>query len=319
MPELTHRIIQAGDLTMHIAEQGAGSPVVLCHGFPGLWYSWRNQLPALAANGFRAIAPDMRGYGRTECPADPRDYDRASTIADLVGLLDALELDQAVFVGHDFGASLVWDMPQWAPDRVKALIQLSVPRTETSAVLPTKAYASVATEHFLHMHYFQAAGPADAELGGVPERALAKIFWALSGGYRYLDIWQHPTDGNGYLDVLPDPPPLPWPWMSEEAFQYYVDEFGRTGFTGGLNWYRAADHVWREKQSRADEPVTVPTLFITGAEDPVQQMMGQDSLATMAALVPGLRDTHVIPDAGHFVQMEAATEVNTMMLEFLKN
>ena len=317
LEDVRHRTLDAEGVTLHVAEQGSGPPVVLCHGFPGLWYSWRHQLTALAAAGYRVIAPDMRGYGRSDRPAAPQDYDRRHTVADMVGILDALGIDEAVFAGHDFGAALVWDLPQWAPGRVKALMQLSVPRTPVSKLPPTEMYARMAERHFVHVHYFQDEGPADEELGREPERFLANVFWALSGGYRYLDIWRHPSDGNGYLDVLPEAPPLPWPWLSVEEFAYYVEEFRRTGFTGGLNWYRAYDHVWREKQALPDEPVTVPTMFLVGDRDPVREMMGADALTRMADLVPGLRDVHVIEGAGHFVQMEAPGEVNAAMLAFL--
>jgi pimeloyl-ACP methyl ester carboxylesterase len=235
----------------------------------------------------------------------------------MVGLLDALGIEEAVFAGHDFGAALVWDLPQWAPGRVKALMQLSVPRMPVSRRPPTEIYARMAEQHFVHVHYFQEQGPADEELGAAPERFLANVFWALSGGYRYLDIWRHPSEGNGYLDVLPEAPPLPWPWLTQDEFAYYVDEFRRTGFTGGLNWYRAYDHVWNEKQSRPDEPVTVPTMFLVGERDPVLQMMGPDALKQMEELVPGLREVHIVQRAGHFVQMEAAGEVNEAMLAFL--
>jgi pimeloyl-ACP methyl ester carboxylesterase len=317
LSEARHHMLDVGDIALHVVEQGRGLPVVMCHGFPGLWYSWRHQLPVLAEAGYRAIAVDMRGYGRSGRPASSASYDRRHTVADMVGLLDGLGIEDAVFVGHDFGAALVWDLPQWAPGRVKALMQLSVPRMPVSKRPPTELYARMAEQHFVHVHYFQEQGPADEELGAAPERFLANVFWALSGGYRYLNIWQHPSEGNGYLDVLPEAPPLPWPWLSQEEFAYYIDEFRRTGFTGGLNWYRAYDHVWNEKQSRPDEPVTVPTMFLVGERDPVLQMMGSDALKQMEGHVPGLRDVHIVEGAGHFVQMEAAGEVNEAMLAFL--
>lgn len=311
------RQVDVGEIELRVVEQGAGPAVVMCHGFPGLAHSWRNQLPVLAANGFRAVAPDMRGYGGSGRPEDPAAYDRRATVADMVGLLDALGIGSAVFVGHDFGASLVWDLPQWAPGRVRALIQLGVPRGATAPVLPSTAYARVAARHFFHVHYFQEPGVADSELAGDPAGFLSRLFWALSGGGRYFDVFRHPSEGNGYLDVLPEAPPLPWPWLSEDDFAVYVDTFTRTGFTGGLNWYRAADHIWREKQAQPDEPVTVPTVFVTGERDPVRRIMGDDSVARMRATVPGLAGVHVVPEAGHFVQMEAADEVNRIMLTFL--
>ncbi|GAA1267699.1 alpha/beta hydrolase [Pseudonocardia aurantiaca] len=311
------RTVDAGGCRLRVVEQGAGPVVILCHGFPGLAHSWRNQLPVLASNGFRAIAPDMRGYGGSGRPSDPANYDRTSTVGDMVGLMDALHLDTAVFVGHDFGANLVWDLPQWAPERVRALIQLSVPREVLPPVVPSTACKQVAESHFFHMHYFQEPGVADEELAKDPVGFLAKVFWALGGGGDYLDVFRHPSEGNGYIDVLPDAPPLPWPWMSQADFDVYVETYARTGFTGGLNWYRAMDHVWHEKQSRPGMPITVPTVFVTGEKDPVLQIVGEDALAEMRASVPGLTGVHVIPGAGHFVQMEAADEVNRIMVEFL--
>ncbi|MGO4201121.1 alpha/beta hydrolase [Rhodococcus sp. TAF43] len=313
----SHRSVRVGDIDMHIAEQGEGPPVVLCHGFPGLWYSWRHQLPALAAAGYRVIAPDMRGYGRTDAPSDPRSYDRRHTVDDMVGLLDALGIEDAVFAGHDFGAQLVWDLPTWAPGRVRALMQLSVPRMPRQPIQPTIGFRYLASQHFVHLHYFQERGPADRELGDNPKAFLAKIFHALSGANRYLDCWDFPSEGNGYLDVLPEPPVLPWSWLGEDEFDYYVREFTRTGFTGGLNWYRADDYVWEQNEELHDRPITVPVTFVAGAKDPVLEMMGKDPFETMSRMVPGLVSTHVIPDVGHFVQMEAPERVNAAMLEFL--
>ncbi|WP_424309380.1 alpha/beta fold hydrolase [Gordonia sp. (in: high G+C Gram-positive bacteria)] len=315
---IVHRIVRVGEIDMHVAEQGEGEPVVLCHGFPGLWYSWRHQMAVLADAGYRAIAPDMRGYGRTDAPTDVAAYDRAHTVADLTGLLDALGLDDAVFAGHDFGAHLTWDLPSWAPDRVRALIQFSVPRTPRQPIAPSAAFARMAQRHFVHFHYFQQPGVADAELGARPREFLAKIFHALGGDGDYLSCWGHPSEGNGYLDVLPAAPPLPWPWLSAAEFDVYLDGFTRTGFTGGLNWYRAQDLVWEQTAQSHDLPITVPTLFVAGEQDPVLSMMGAAALESTAAMVPGLASTLVVPGAGHFVQMEAAPQVNEAMLAFLR-
>lgn len=312
-----HRMLSVNGIDLHVVEQGEGPAVVLCHGFPGLWFTWRHQIGALAAAGYRVIAPDMRGYGRSSVPTDATAYDRRTTVGDLVGLLDALDIGQAVFAGHDFGAHLVWDLPAWAPGRVRALMQLSVPRTPRLPVRPTVVFAYLASQHFAHVHYFQEVGVADAELNAAPREFLAKIFHALSGANRYLDCWEFPSEGNGYLDVLPDPPALPWSWLSQDEFDYYVDEFTRTGFTGGLNWYRAEDAVWEQNANLHDVPIEVPTVFVAGARDPVLEMMGRDPFGTMRDLVPGLVGAHVVDGAGHFVQMEKPGEVNAIWLDFL--
>lgn len=309
--------VHVNGIDMAYADQGTGPAVVLCHGFPGLAFSWHHQVRALAAAGYRVIAPDLRGYGGTDAPADPAAYDRATTVADMTGLLDTLGIDRAVFAGHDFGASLTWDLPLWAPDRVAGVIVLSVPLMARSPVPPTTAYAHMAREHFLHMHYFQTPGPADAELDGDPARFLATIYWALSDADRWLSCFDHPSEGNGYLDVLPAPPPLPWPWLSREEFAVYVDAYTRAGFTGGLNWYRAMDSVWEQNARFADSTVTVPAAFIAGSREPVVKMMGADALEQMRAHVTDLRMLRLIDGAGHFVQLQCPDEVSTAMTEFL--
>ncbi|GAA4482532.1 alpha/beta hydrolase [Rhodococcus olei] len=314
----THRTLAVNGIDLHVVEQGEGQPVVMCHGFPGLWFTWRHQLDALSRAGYRVIAPDMRGYGRSSAPAGADSYDRPHTVGDIVGLLDALDIEQAVFAGHDFGAHLVWDLPAWAPGRVRALMQLSVPRTPRLPVQPTVGFRYLASQHFAHVHYFQEVGVADAELNGRPREFLAKIFHALSGANRYLDCWEFSSEGNGYLDVLPDPPALPWPWLDEAEFDYYVTEFTRTGFTGGLNWYRAEDAVWAQNETLHDVPIEVPTVFVAGAADPVLEMMGRDPFGAMRDLVPGLVGAHVIDGAGHFVQMEKPGEVNGILVDFLR-
>ncbi|NLU83239.1 alpha/beta hydrolase [Rhodococcus sp. HNM0569] len=313
----TTSVIHVNGVDLHVAEQGSGPAVVLCHGFPGLSYSWRHQLPALAAAGYRAIAPDMRGYGRSSSPGDPSEYDRVTTVADMIGLLDALGIERAFFSGHDFGAQLVWDLPRWAPERVAGLVQLSVPLTPRPPVAPSVSSAHLARKHFLHLHYFQEPGVADRELDARPADFLARVMWALSDTDRYLQVWGHPSEGNGYLDVLPPAPELPWPWLTASEFDHYVNEFTRTGFTGGLNWYRAADYVWHQNADHAHVPIEVPTAFVAGDRDPVLAMMGTDPLDTMRSLAPGLESTTLIDGAGHFVQMQEPDQVNAAMLAFL--
>ncbi|MBM4644289.1 alpha/beta fold hydrolase [Rhodococcus hoagii] len=313
---LTHRTVRVGDLDMHIAEQGEGDPIVLCHGFPGLWYSWRHQLSALSAAGYRVIAPDMRGYGRTDVPSDPREYDRRHTVDDMVGLLDALGIEQAVFSGHDFGAQLVWDLPNWAPGRVRALMQLSVPRMPRSPVRPTDGFRYMSSQHFVHLHYFQEYGPADRELGDHPREFLSKIFHALSGANRYLDCWTSRPRATATSTCCPNLRRCRGRG-SARTNSATTWTSSRAPFTGGLNWYRADDYVWEQNEELHGRPVTVPTTFIAGAKDPVLEMMGRIRSRRWPRWSRPALD-HVIPDVGHFVQMEAADQVNTAMLEFLR-
>jgi pimeloyl-ACP methyl ester carboxylesterase len=304
---------------MQITELGSGIPVILCHGFPGLGYSWRHQLRAIADAGFRAVAPDMLGYGGSSAPADPAQYEHARITADLLALLDHFGAEQGVFVGQDFGAPAVWQTALRAPERVLGLALLSVPYDpDRLPVRPSIAFAATAQEHFLHVHYFQEPGVADRELAGASREFLQRLFFALSGDFHYLDVWQHPSEGNGYLDVLPEAPRLPWRWLSTEEFEHYVDVFAATGFTGGLNWYRAFDINWEHGAEHAGARITVPTTFIAGTNEPVLQMFGDHALARMRAHVDDLRGIHLISGAGHWVQQERPAEVNQHLVEFLR-
>jgi pimeloyl-ACP methyl ester carboxylesterase len=335
-------MLDVNGIRMHVAEAGEGVPVILCHGFPQLWYSWHRQLPVLAEAGWRGLAPDMRGYGRTDAPAEVAAYGSPEVCGDVIGLIDACEADRAVLIGLDFGAQLVWETALRHPDRLLAIIVLNNPYTGRSRLRPTDGFAAVAREHFLHLDYFQEQGVADAELAADPGEFLARIYWALSGEGAYFDVFTHPADGRGYLEVLPPAPPLPWPWLSAAEFSYFADEFRRTGFTGGLNWYRAIDLRWEQSAglgaalgagtdaglgagtgaglgAGAQSPrVEVPTFFLAGEKDvDLAGFSGRDPLERMRSLVPDLRELVLVPGAGHLVQLEKPAEVNAHLLRFL--
>lgn len=301
-----------------VTDSGSGPAVVMCHGFPGLAYSFRHQVEALSGAGFRAVAPDMPGYGGTDVPEDLAGYTNDQVADRLVALLDTLGIDDAVLVGHDFGAPAVWTVAEKYPERVRGLVLLAVPYTpDRMPVRPSELFARLAQKHFLHQHYFQEPGVADRELAKDPRLLLRRLFFALSGAYDYLDIWQHCSKGNGYLDVLPCAPALPWSWLSEDEFEHYVEVFTDTGFTGGLNWYRAYDRNWEHHGDRTHE-INAPTLYIAGAADPVIAMSGPQALERMRTCVPDLRGVHLIDHAGHFVQQERAESVNRVLLDFVR-
>ncbi|MGJ3509863.1 alpha/beta fold hydrolase [Enemella sp. A6] len=319
--DFEHKQVDANGLSMHVTMAGSGPAVLMMHGFPGLGYSWRHQIRALAEAGYTAIAPDMRGYGRTDAPTEVEAYGRDKVVSDALGVLDALGIDEAVVSGHDFGATLAWDLPHWAPDRIRGVIGVSVPMMHRAPQRPSETYAAMAEEHFLHYDYFREPGMAEAEINPRTEEFLRRVFFALSGGFHYLDLWQQPSygpDGRrlGYLDVLPETPELPWPWLTQQDLDVYVEGFGH-GFTGGLNWYRANDLVWEQTAEFADDPITCPAVFVAGARDTVVEMFGAAGLESMRDLAPNLTDIHIIEGAGHFVQMEAAEEVNKIFLDFL--
>jgi len=338
---MEHVRVETNGIAMHAVSEGEGPAVLFCHGFPGLWYSWRHQLPVVAEAGFRAIAVDMRGYGRTDRPLRASEYGNQTLVRDLTGLLDAFEIDTAVFVGHDFGAQACWAAALHAPERVRGVVSLAVPYgvgfaskkkqgTEKKVEKrrrppkPSNIYAEIAKQHFLHLNYFQTVGPAETELGASPRKFMKRIYWALSAGGSLLDFKKFPSEGTGYLDVLAEPSkPLPWPWLSEEDLDYLVEEYMRAGadtaFIGGLNSYRAMDVNWKHDPDYGRVAVTAPALFVCGDKDPVLQMITPKSLETMPERVPNLRGTHLIANAGHFVQQEQPDAVNDVLIRFLRS
>ncbi|WP_245722028.1 alpha/beta hydrolase [Nocardia crassostreae] len=315
--ELTHRIVDTGAVRMHVADQGEGHPVIFCHGFPHTWFMWHRQLPAVAAAGFRALAPDLRGYGRTDAPADPEAYTNEAVIGDLLALLDDIGADRAVFVGLDFGAQLVWELSLRHPDRVAGVVVLNNPFAPRPPRAPSAFWTKAAERHFLHLSYFQTPGIADAELSADPRGFLARVYYSLSADYHYLDTWKNPP-GLGYLDVLPQAPALPWPWLSQPEFDTLVADFERTGFTGGLNWYCNLDRNWALTAAYADAKIEVPTYFLYGENDPdMEGFSGRDPLATLRANVTDLRQVREVPAAGHLVQLERTDAVNDFLLAAL--
>jgi pimeloyl-ACP methyl ester carboxylesterase len=307
------RIVRSNGIDLAVAEQGDGLAVVLCHGFPELAYSWRHQMPALAAAGYRAIAPDLRGYGGSSIPDDVAAYDIVNLTDDLTGLLDALGQERAVFVGHDWGAIVVWNLAVLAPERVRGVAGLSVPFVPRSPLPPTQLMRALAGDRFFYILYFQAVGPADQELAHDPRAAVARIMWSASGDAPREAIRRLPKEGTGYLDMLSDPPALP-PWLSSQDVDVYATAFDRTGFTGGLNYYRNMDRNWELTEHVAGAKVTQPALFVVGERDPVLRMTPPQ---VMDGWLEDLRASVVVPGAGHWVQQERPDEVNAALLGFL--
>jgi len=323
---MQHHQLERGDVSLHFVSMGEGPLVLLAHGFPGLWYSWRHQLPVLAEAGYRAVALDMRGYGRSSRPLDSAAYHFDHLAADLLAVQDYFGTSESVLVGHDFGANLAWHMSLHHPQRFPAIAVLASPRGMPLAggadVRPSSLFAQIAGQHFFHMHYFQAEGVAEADLVGREAEFLKRLFWALSAEGDLLDWQRYPSGGTTYLDVLAEPSQgLPWRWLSQEEFDYYCGEYlaaepGQV-FAGGLNSYRAMDANWTSFRDSLQDKIHCPVLFLAGAEDPVIKLCDPAVFTRMRASVPGLRGELLVPAAGHFVQQEQAAATNRALLAFL--
>jgi pimeloyl-ACP methyl ester carboxylesterase len=259
---LKQRQVDINGVQLRLTEAGnPGAPVVLLvHGFPNLGYSWRRVMPALAAAG---LAPDQRGYGGSSRPEDIDGYDIAALTADLVGLLDDVGAQRAVWVGQDLGGMVVWAAGHLHPDRVAGVVGLNFPPVPRGKLPPTRAYRKMVGDNFLYMLYFQEPGVADAELGQDPARTLRRIisFDLHSLTDPDVAIRMISPGPTGFIDRLPEPNKIP-AWLSSDEFDYYVAEFARTGFTGALNWYRNFDRNWEVLANPTATTIDVPALLI---------------------------------------------------------
>jgi pimeloyl-ACP methyl ester carboxylesterase len=316
MSNVTHRTIETNGIHLHVAEQGDGPLVVLCHGFPESWYSWRHQLTALAEAGFHAVAPDMRGYGESDAPEAIDQYTLLHLLGDMVGLLDALGASQAVIVGHDWGAPVAWQAARLRPDRFRAVIGLSVPYRPRGPVRPTSVMPQTEDAMFYQL-YFQKPGVAEAEHERDVGTTFRKILYSISGDAPERPVGMVPWDG-GFLSRMAEPTALPI-WLGDADIDFYVAQFSRTGFRGGLNWYRNIDRSWELLAPFDGVPIAVPALYIAGDRDPVVKFPGMDSvIPNLSKFVPHLRGTFMLPGCGHWTQQERPAEVNGAIIDFLR-
>jgi pimeloyl-ACP methyl ester carboxylesterase len=316
VPGARRRRVARDGVELSVLDAGEGFPVVLAHGFPELGYSWRHQIPALAAAGNRVLAPDQRGYGRSSRPEAVADYDIAHLTGDLLGLLDDIGEERAVFVGHDWGAMVVWQLALLAPERVAGVVGMSVPFLPRGAMPPTQLFRQVMGDSFFYMLYFQEPGVADADLGRDPAATMTGMLAGLTlvdGAAAPDALPPMANDGRGFVERLPQPDELP-PWITQAELDRYIAEFTRTGFTGGINWYRNLDRNWELSEPLAGAKVEVPALFIGGSGDPVLLMTPP---AVMDGWLADDRGRILVDGAGHWVQQEKPDEVNAALIGFV--
>jgi pimeloyl-ACP methyl ester carboxylesterase len=324
MSELKHRVVEANGIRIHIAEQGSGPLVLLCHGFPESWYSWRHQLKALAQAGYHAVAPDMRGYGETDRPDEIDRYTLFHLVGDMVGVLDALEEKNAVIVGHDWGAPVAWHAALMRPDRFRAVVGLSVPYRPRGRVQPTTVMPQDADSMFYQL-YFQTPGVAESELEADTRISLRKTLYSGSGnvprrnpGAASSGVGMVPRSG-GFLTRMKDPSSLP-PWLTETDIDVYARQFQHSGFRGGLNWYRNIDRNWELLAPYAGASVSVPALYMAGDLDLVVSFPRmKEVIADLSRYIPQLTASIMLPGCGHWTQQERAAEVNDAIIRFLSS
>jgi pimeloyl-ACP methyl ester carboxylesterase len=310
-------MVDAGGLRMHVAEAGEGPLVVLLHGFPESWYSWRHQLTALAAAGYRAVAPDQRGYGATGGPDDVPAYGMLHLAGDVMSLLDALGEDTAVVAGHDWGAPVAWHAALFRPDRVRGVIGLSVPYRPRGSSPPVAAMRAAYGDNF-YMVYFQPPGVADAELAADPPATFRRLLTAASGSGTAGDWPAVVPPGGGFLDLCPEPAALP-SWLTAADIDIFAAQFAESGFTRPLNWYRNLDRNWELTRAWRHAPVLVPALYLAGEQDMVVNFPGaRASLGRLRGMAPRLADPVLLPGCGHWTQQERPDDVSKAMIDFIR-
>ncbi|MDB6079678.1 MAG: epoxide hydrolase [Akkermansiaceae bacterium] len=320
---MNHRFVETATIRMQVREQGEGPLVLLCHGFPETSHAWRHQLPALAAAGFRAVAPDLRGYGQSDSPEPVDGFTVFHLVGDMVALLDALGERTAVIVGNDWGATIAWQAAQMRPDRFRGVVALGVPMMGRPPLPPTRLFPQTADELF-YVLYFQEPGLAEKELEADVRTTLRKILHAASGEAgprRSGDATPNPfgmvSRQGGLLPPLPDPGVMP-AWLPEADLDEMVKSFEKSGFRGGLNYYRNLDRNWQLQASLAGAAVEVPALFMAGERDAGLAMPGmREMIAEMGALVPKLAGSLIVPGSGHWVPQERPDAVSQSIISFL--
>ena len=309
---------ESNGVRLRVALAGEGPLIVLVHGWPESWFSWRHQIPALVAAGYRVAAPDVRGYGGSDKPEAIDAYGIKSLSADIVGLIVALGEQKAILVGHDWGAPIVWNTALFFPDRVRAVAGLSVPHLGRGSIPRVERFRQIYKDRFFYQLYFQTPGVAEAELEADVRSSLRKIYYWSSGDAALAGLKvTNPPDAR-LLDGLPDPQPFPG-WLTEADLDYYTEQFQRGGFRGPLNRYRTSDIDFAQQDEIKDRKIEQPTAFIAGSLDPVLRFVpGVDMVELMRKQMSDLRLVELIEGAGHWVQQERPAEVNAAINQFLR-
>ena len=305
MPDFPQpEFVATNGIELEVFSAGAGRPVVLCHGWPELAYSWRHQLPALAGAGYRVLAPNQRGYGNSSRPGEVTAYDIVHLTGDLIGLLDHHGYDDALFVGHDWGAIVVWALAVLHPDRTAGVINLSVPFLDRGDREWTSVWEEFVGEDFYIVHFNRRPGVADAVFDSDPERFLGNLYRA--GQWKEAERSLGP--GMALINLARTGNPPGTSIMSESELQVFVEAFRHSGFTGGINWYRNFARNW---EILGDYPQLVeqPALAIFGKHDMVPRS------ENLAEFVPGVETAEL--DCGHWIQQERPRETNALMLDWM--
>ncbi len=312
----THRLVPSPAGRIHLVEQGVGPLVLLVHGFPESWYSWRHQLPALAAAGYRAVAVDVRGYGRSSRPGDTDAYRMLELVEDSAAVVHALGEESGVIVGHDWGSAIAANSALTRPDVFRAVGLLSVPYTPRGGPRPSEVFAQMGGDEEFYVSYFQHPGRAESEIEPDVRGWLAGFYAALSADTMPAADSSSPhfvSRGGTLRERFPAERPG---WLSESDLDVCAGEFERTGLTGALNRYRNMDRDWADLAGFDGAPLTQPSLFIGGSLDASTTWLA-DAIAAYPVTLPGLVSSHILDGCGHWVQQERPAETSRLLTDWL--
>jgi len=316
---INFRFIQSNGIRMRLAEAGPadGPCLLLAHGWPESWYSWRYQIEPLAAAGYRVLVPDMRGFGSSEAPQDWASYQVLNLVEDMTGILDAMDVSRAVVVGHDWGAVVAWHCALVRPERFHAVAAMSVPHFGRPSDAPTRIWKQRHGDDFYYILYHQKPGVAEKEYENDPRGLLTMLYASPDTPRNEPAIKEKRRGAGGFIGRWGAPKKLP-PWLTSADLDFYVAEFRRAGFRGGLNYYRNFDRNW-ELTRDLDQVVRVPALFIAGTLDlTVAHLSKEVVLRRMQAVVPDLHDCVWLEGAGHWVQQERSAQCTAALVSFLR-
>lgn len=310
---------QTNGISVRAAVEGSGPLVMMIHGWPELWYSWRDQIKTIAEAGYRVMAPDVRGYGGSDKPYPIEAYDMETLMADLIGLIDALGEEKAILIGHDWGAPICWNTAALHPERVAAVAGLSVPYRKRGNVPSIDIWRQLYKDKFFYQVYFQKEGIAEQEFEADVAVSLRKIYYSISGDALSLESWINRSPTSTLLEAFIDPDPFPL-WLTSVDLDYFVANFEVSGFRGPINRYRNQERDFANLPDMGVKPVHQPSCFVAGSKDVVRHFVpSMDPYADPGANCTDLRFSCIIEGAGHWVQQEAPGEVNEALLRFLKS
>ena len=317
MIQLEHKFVDTNGIRMHYVQAGQGPLVVLCHGFPESWYSWRHQLTALAEAGYQVVAPDQRGYGQTAAPQAIESYNIFNLTGDIIGLVNSLGASSPVIIGHDWGAPVAWHCAILRPDLFRACALLSVPYLPRAPIKPSMLWTMIeGNDQTFYQHYFQEPGKAEADFEADVRVGMKKMLYGASGDAPVGDRFEHLFPrGKRPLEMIEEPKTLP-AWLTETDLDFFTGEFKRSGLRGGLNWYRNIDRNWEATAFLDGAKLRQPSMLAAGEHDVVLRMV-PGALDLVDSEMPACRSKTILPGAGHWIQQERPAEINRLLLEFL--